>query len=444
MFTEQEYWNPLLETLPQERIRRLQFKKFKRIFQWAYDHSKFHRALYEKAGIKPADIRSFDDIRHVPKVEKAMMQDIQRKPPFPYGDALCVPLEEVTIFHQTSGTTGQPIYQPDTWADWEWFGESWAFILWAQGYRPTDRVFIPFGYNVFVAFWAGHYAAEKLGCEVVPGGVLDTKARVLKIQELEPTAMMGTPTYMLSMAATARDKLGIDPSTLSIEKITCAGEPGASIPSTKKRMEEAWGAKVYDHAGATEIGAWSYECTAQPGGMHVNEAFFLVEIEDVDTGAIIDEPGKRGKMIITALDRQAQPCVRFDSKDIIEWASETCPCGRSFRVIQGGVVGRADDITKVKGVLLAPSAIEEVVRGIDGLSDEYEVVVDKKGDVDKISLKVELLPDHANQRDKIEAQLVDQLRLKTNLRYDLEFKEYNTLPRYEVKAKRFKDLREKH
>jgi len=331
MFTEQEYWNPLLETLPQERIRRLQFKKFKRIFQWAYDHSKFHRALYEKAGIKPADIRSFDDIRHVPKVEKAMMQDIQRKPPFPYGDALCVPLEEVTIFHQTSGTTGQPIYQPDTWADWEWFGESWAFILWAQGYRPTDRVFIPFGYNVFVAFWAGHYAAEKLGCEVVPGGVLDTKARVLKIQELEPTAMMGTPTYMLSMAATARDKLGIDPSTLSIEKITCAGEPGASIPSTKKRMEEAWGAKVYDHAGATEIGAWSYECTAQPGGMHVNEAFFLVEIEDVDTGAIIDEPGKRGKMIITALDRQAQPCVRFDSKDIIEWASETCPCGPEFQ-----------------------------------------------------------------------------------------------------------------
>ncbi len=444
MFTEQEYWNPVLETLSQERVRNLQFKKFKRILQWAHEHSKFHRSLYENAGIRPDDIRSFDDIRHVPKVEKAMMRDIQRKAPFPYGDALCVPLEEVAEFHQTSGTTGQPIYQPDTWPDWEWFVESWAFILWAQGYRPADRVFIPFGYNVFVAFWAGHYAAEKIGCEVVPGGVLDTKARVLKIQELEATAMMGTPTYILSMAATARDKLGIDPSALSIEKITCAGEPGASIPSTKKRMEEAWGAKVYDHAGATEIGAWSYECTAQSGGMHVNEALFLVEIEDVETGEIIDEPGRRGKMIITALDRQAQPCIRFDSKDIIEWASEPCPCGRSFRVVKGGVVGRADDITKVKGVLLAPSAIEEVVRGIDGLSDEYEVVVDKKGDVDKISLKVELLPESVNQRDKIEAQLVDQLRLKTNLRYDLEFKEYGTLPRYEVKAERFKDLRKRH
>ncbi|UCF58186.1 MAG: phenylacetate--CoA ligase family protein [Deltaproteobacteria bacterium] len=441
---EQEYWNPILETLSEERLRNLQFKKFKRILQWAYDHSKFHRSLYEKAGIKPDDIRSFDDVRHVPKVQKSSMRDIQRKEPFPYGDALCVPLEDVSEFRQTSGTTGQPVYQPDTWQDWEWWAESWSFILWAQGYRPTDRVFIPFGYNVFVAFWAGHYAAEKIGCEVVPGGVLDTKARILKIQELEATAMMATPTYVLGMAATAKDKMGIDPSTLSINKITCAGEPGASLPSTKRRMEEAWGAKVYDHAGATEIGAWSYECKAQSGGMHVNEALFLVEIEDVETGEIIDEPERRGNMIITALDRQAQPCVRFDSKDIIEWASEPCPCGRSFRLIKGGVLGRADDITKVKGVLLAPSAIEEVVRGIDGLGNEYEVVVDKKGDVDQITLKVEILPEGKAQRDKIESQLIDQLRLKTNLRYNLEFQEYGTLPRYEVKAKRFKDLREKH
>ena len=444
MIEAQDYWNPVLETLPQEKLRDLQLKKFRKIFQWAYDHSKFHRALYEKAGTRPDDIRSFDDIRHVPKVEKAMMRGIQQKEPFPYGDALCVPLEEVTVFHQTSGSTGQPIYQPDTWEDWEWFVECWAYILWAQGYRPSDRVFIPFGYNVFVAFWAGHYAAEKIGCEVVPGGVLDTKARILKIQELEATAMMATPTYVLGMAATARNKMGIDPSSLTINKITCAGEPGASIPSTKKRMEEAWGAKVYDHAGATEIGAWAYECLAQSGGMHALEGLFLVEIEDVETGEIIDEPGRRGKMIITALDRLAQPCVRFDSKDIIEWDPEPCPCGRTFRLIKGGVVGRADDITKVKGVLLAPSAIEEVVRAIDGLGDEYEVVVDKVGDVDRITLKIELLPENEGQRRSIEAQLVDQLRLKTNLRYNLEFHDYGTLPRYEVKAKRFKDLRVSH
>lgn len=437
------YWNPVLETLPLEKIQSLQLKKFKRIFEWTYTRSRFHRGLYEKAGIQPEDIQSMDDVKKVPKVEKGDMRSIQGKAPFPYGDALCVPLEDVSQFRQTSGTTGQPVYQPDTWQDWEWWAECWSYILWAQGYRPRDRVFIPFGYNIFVAFWAGHYAAEKIGCEVVPGGVLDTQSRVLKIQELNATAMMGTPTYMLGMAETARSKMNIDPSALTIEKITCAGEPGASIPSTKKRMETAWGANVYDHAGATEIGAWSFECSEQPGGMHVNEAFFLVEIEDIDTGEIISESGRRGKMVITALDREAQPCVRFDSKDIIEWSAEPCSCGRTSRLIKGGVVGRADDITKVKGVLLAPSSIEEVVRDIDGLADEYEVLVSKSGDADQITLKVEMIPELKGRQEDMAAQLTNQLRLKTNLRFDLEFHDFGSLPRYEVKARRFKDKRKK-
>ena len=438
---EQNYWNPIIETLPREKIQRLQLKKFQKIFKWAYDHSKFHRRLYDEAGLKPEDIRSFADIERVPTVEKSMMRDIQGKDPFPYGDALCVPLEDVTVFRQTSGTTGQPVYQPDTWQDWEWWMECWSYILWAQGYRPRDRVFIPFGYNIFVAFWAGHYAAEKIGCEVIPGGVLDTKARILKIQELKATAMMGTPTYILGMAETARLKMNIDPAKLSITRITCAGECGASIPSTKKRLEDAWGAKVFDHAGATEIGAWSFECQDQPGGMHVNEAFFLVEIADVETGEIIEEPGRRGKMIITALDRQAQPCVRFDSKDVIMWHDHQCSCGRTYRMIKGGIIGRADDITKVKGVLLAPTAIEEVVRGIPQLSDEYEVVVSKKGATDDIMLKVELRPEAEGARPEVERILRDQLRLKTNLGYVIEFHSYGSLPRYEGKAKRFKDTR---
>jgi phenylacetate-CoA ligase len=438
------YWNPVLETLPQEKLKELQLKKFKRIFGWAYEKSKFHRSLYDQAGIKPDDVRTFDDIKKVPKVEKSMMRPIQRKDPFPYGDALCVPLEEVVIFRQTSGTTGQPVYQPDTWADWEWWSESWAHILYAQGYRRTDRVFLPFGYNIFVAFWAAHYAAEKLGCEVVPGGVLDTEARILKMQELRVNGFMATPTYVLGIADTAKNKMNIDPRSLGIKKITCAGEPGASIPATKKRMEEAWGAKVYDHAGATEIGAWGYECDEQPGGLHVNEGLFLVEIEDVDTGEIITAPGKRGKMIITALDRIAQPCVRFDSKDLIEWADYTCSCGRTYRIAKGGVVGRADDITKVKGVLLAPSAIEEVVRSFAELSDEFEVIVTKRGDIDDIALKIEIRTEHEGDKEGILARLKDQLRVNTNLGYKIEVHPFGTLPRYDVKAKRFKDLRDKH
>ena len=149
-------------------------------------------------------------------------------------------------------------------------------------------------------------------------------------------------------------------------------------------------------------------------------------------------------MVITTFDRFAHPCIRFDSKDVIEWNPiEKCECGRTFRLLKGGVIGRADDITKVKGVLLAPTAIEEVVRGIPELSDEYEVIVTKKGDIDDITLKVEITPDFKHNAEAVEQKLVQQLRLKTGLRYNLEFHDYGTLTRYDVKAKRFKDLRHK-
>ena len=164
------YWNPILETLPRERLRTLQVKKFKRILEWAYANSPFYRQLYKDAGIEPGDILTYDDIKKVPTTDKGMLREVQKNPPFPYGNMLAVPLSEVTTFRQTSGTTGTPVYQADTWQDWEWWAECWAYILYAQGYRDTHRLFLPFGYNIFVAFWACHYGAEKLGAEVVPGG----------------------------------------------------------------------------------------------------------------------------------------------------------------------------------------------------------------------------------------------------------------------------------
>jgi len=439
-----EYWNPILETLPREKLRQLQFKKFKEIFNWAYDNSRFYHKLYSDAGIEPGDLKIYEDIKKVPKMEKAMMRTAQGegKDPFPYGDILSVPLEQVTAYRQTSGTTGQPVYQADTWQDWELSTEAYAYALYAQGYRASDRIFLPFGYNIFIAFWAYHYAGEKLGCEVVPGGVLNTEARILKIQELKATAMGATPTYVLGMAETAR-KMGIDPpKDLLIRKITVAGEPGGSIPATRKRMEDAWGAKVFDQVGSTEIGHWGWECRFQ-SGLHVNEALYLVEIEDTDTGEPIEKPGKRGKMVVTTFNRMAQPCIRFDVKDMIQWNSRQCDCGRTFRLLDGGIMGRADDITKVKGVLLSPTAIEEVVRDIPQLSNEYQVVVTKKGDIDNITLKVEILPEYKNDEAAIRTVLVDQLRVKTNLGYNIEFHEYESLPRSQAKSRRFQDQRPK-
>ncbi|MCX6013812.1 MAG: phenylacetate--CoA ligase family protein, partial [Chloroflexi bacterium] len=266
-------------------------------------------------------------------------------------------------------------------------------------------------------------------------------ARILKMKQLKATAFLATPTYVLNMSEIAKTKLGIDPKDLCIQKITVAGEPGGSIPNTKKRMEEAWGAKVYDHVGATEIGAWSYECTSQ-SGLHINEALFLVEIEDTVTGELITGPGRPGKMVITALDRIAQPCIRFDSNDLIQWSNDKCECGRTFRLIKGGVLGRVDDITKVKGVLFSPSSIEEVIRSLPECGNEYEIIVKKVGNVDDITVRVELCcvpPD----LDLLKIKLNDMLRLKTNLRCNIDFCQNGSLPRYEGKAKRFKDLRNK-
>jgi phenylacetate-CoA ligase len=437
---DNEYWNPVLETMPQEKLQKLQLKKFKEIFTWAYERSKFYRKLYKDAGIEPGDIRSFDDIRKVPKIEKSMLRGAQGKDPFPYGDILCVPLDQVTAYHQTSGTTGQPVYQADTWQDWELSTEAYAYALYAQGYRAGDRLFLPFGYNIFIAFWSYHYAAEKLGCEVVPGGVLDTSARILKMQELRCVGMGATPTYILGMADTAR-KMGLNPpKDLFIRKITVAGEPGGSIPATRKRMEDAWGAKVYDQVGSTEIGHWGYSCRQQ-AGLHVNEGLYLVEIEDIETGKPIEGPGKRGKMVVTNLSRMAQPCIRFDVKDIIQYNARTCDCGRTYRLLEGGVQGRADDITKVKGVLLSPAAIEEVVRNAPQLGDEYVVVVTKKGDIDDITLKVEIKPEYKKDEAAIKAKLTDQLRITTNLGYNIEFHEFGSLPRSQAKSRRFQDMR---
>ncbi|MEW5920742.1 MAG: phenylacetate--CoA ligase family protein [Bacillota bacterium] len=434
------YWNPLLETLPRDQLKALQFKKFKRILNWGYENSKLYRRIYDKAGFHPEDLKTWEDISRVPTSQKEDYLTAQAKEPWPYGDSLCVPLEKVTEYHQTSGTTAQPVYQPDTWQDWELLNEMWAYILWAQGFRNTDRVFIPFGYNVFIAYWQGHYACEKIGCEVVPGGILSTEERLLKIKELKATALMGTPTYILNMADVCRNKLKMDPGELGIKRILCAGEPGANVPATKKRIEEVWNARVYDHVGGTETGGWSYECTFQPGGVHVNEALCLVELVDLENGEPIEELNKPGKIIITTFDRLAQPCIRFDSKDVSMWG-EACACGRTFRILKGGIHGRTDHITKIKGVLFSPVSVEEVVRGIPELGNEYELIVEKKGDNDVITLKVELSPDKGATRELVQPELVRQLRLKTNLAYNIEFHEFGSLPRYQVKAKRFKDLR---
>ncbi len=230
-----EYWNPFTETLPRETLTKLELRNLRNLLGYAKAHAAFYRDTYND--INPADIRSLDDVRSLPFIDKEDLRAAQEEQePFPFGTILGVPLEEVSAFRQTSGTTGRPVYVPESSESWQWRVEVWCHILWMAGFRDTDRVFIPFGYNVYVAFWEGHYAAEKMGCEVVPGGALDTRGRINKMLEVKATASMNTPTYGLHMAEVASN-MGIDPREIGIKRmdeITLNVEPQEGIGVDKR------------------------------------------------------------------------------------------------------------------------------------------------------------------------------------------------------------------
>lgn len=438
-------WNPIFETLPPELMEKVQVKRFKRIFQHAYEHSPFYRRLYQEAGVSVDDIRSLADVARVPMTTKTQFQEAQRDgKDFPYGDLLAVPLEEVTQYHQTTGTTGKPVRFADTWMDWECYAENWAMIMACRGLTRRDRVYVPFPYHLFIAFWGGHYGVEKLGAEVVPGGQTSTEQRVREMMELRCTATMCTPTYALRMAEIA-NKIGIDPrKDIPVRMIFCAGEPGASVPATKRRIEEAWDAKVYDHCGATEAPLWAFECEQQQG-LHINEANYLVEILDPMTLEPVG-PGETGTVVVTNLIRRAMPSIRFDLKDLTKPAmhQEPCACGCTWRMIEGGIIGRRDDITKVRGVLFSPTSVEQVVRDMPQLGDEFEIVVTREDGYDRILVAVEIIPECRHDTENIVPELLRELRNGTQLRCEVEVREFGSLERYEVKSKRFKDLRARH
>lgn len=435
-----DMWNPLLETLPREKLEQLQLRKFREQCTYAYEHSPFYRRKFDEAGIDPSAIETFEDVRRVPTTAKAELRAAQQSEPFPYGDLLAVDPEEVTDYHQTSGTTGEPVRQADAWRDWEWWGDCWATVLWAQGIRPDDRVFFPFSYNVFVAFWAAHYACERIGAEVVPGGNLSSAQRVRKMDELDVTAFMSTPTYALRLAEVAEEE-GFDPDEMAVERIVCAGEPGASIPGTKDRIESRWDAAVFDHAGATESGAWGYAAESTDElGLYLNEGMFLIEVLD-DAGDPVD-PGERGEIVITPLDRKAQPYIRFRLCDEIELA-ESPDETRTYRFAKGGVLGRTDDLTKVNGVLLSPTAIEDVVRSFDLVADEYRVHIGEheSKDIDTITLIAEVSPDTDLDEAEIASELGKELKQATSLGFRIDLREFESLDRPELKADRLKDER---
>ena len=430
------YWNPFLETLPREKLVQIELKNFRAILDYAKKRAPFVREKFRD--ISPNDIKTVKEVRALPLIDKEDLRAAQEgKEPFPFGDILGVDIGAVNDFRQTSGTTGRPVYVPETYESWQWRIEVWCHILWMAGFRETDRVFVPFGYNVYVAFWEGHYAAEKLGCMVIPGGALDTKGRINKMLEVKATALLNTPTYGLHMAETAR-KMGIDPKDIGIKKMVCAGEP---LPqATRKMLENLWGARVYNHIGGTEPCGWASMCEERTG-LHVIEPFFLVEILDMETLSREVEPGEMGVAVVTPLGRHSFPIIRFNTKDIVRRGEDGCPCGRTSMVLSE-VVGRLDDLRKIRGVLFTPVTVEEVLRREFPIVGEYEIIVERKGAMDEVSLKIELQEEVGpSSVAELVKKLRERLKMKTNLRFNILCASPGELPRYTLKSRRFKDLR---
>jgi phenylacetate-CoA ligase len=296
-------------------------------------------------------------------------------------------------------------------------------VLRGAGVTAADRVFVPFSFGLFIGFWAGFEGARALGALAIPGGGQDSPARLASLEALGATVLLCTPSYALHLVEVARER-GIDPAKLPVRVTVHAGEPGAAIPAVRARIEEGWGARAYDHAGMTEMGAYGYECGEQ-AGLHVNEAEFIAEIVDPVSGVPADD----GELVLTNLGRAGSPVIRYRTGDHVRRAATPCPCGRTFLRLEGGILGRLDDMLIVRGVNVFPSAIEGIVRRFPAV-DEFRIEVFRDGELDEARVLVELDDDRGVRA------VQEALRAGLGLRLDVRRVPPGSLPRFELKARR--------
>lgn len=343
---------------------------------------------------------------------------------------LTYPLDQYTRFHRTSGTRGRPVVVVDTPRDWNWWTDCWQYSLDAADITAADRVLMAFRYGPQIGFWSAHDALLERGVMVLPGGGLKARARLELIASGGATALFCTPTYALHLAAVAEER-GINPASLGVRCIVVAGEPGGSVPATRARIETAWDAQVIDHSGATEVGPWGYG-DAEGRGLRVIETEFIAEFLSVDT----DKPAAAGELahlVITSLGRPGAPIIRYRTGDLVRPRWETDDPNR-FVLLEGGVLGRTDNMMIVRGVNIFPSSVEQILHGFPEVV-EYRLTARRVGTKDQLLVDVE---DRLNRPQRI----ADELRLRLGLKVNVRTVPLGSLPRNEDLAKRFIDERD--
>ena len=438
-----EFWNPKNETLPREELQSLQLLKLRRMCEWAYANSPFHQRKFDVAGFKPEQLKTLNDIRRIPfMTREEWMESLIEKPMF--GDLLATDPINAIRYHLTSGTSGRtPIRVLDSMKDWDWISEMWCYGLWGFGIRPEDTVYFAFGYGSFIGFWGAHYACEKMGALVIPGGAQTSENRIKQIIEMGATTVCSTPTYALHLWQKATE-MGIDLAKEgNVNKLICSGEPAGSIPAVKRQLEEAWGAKCGDTAGMTELGTiMIFECSHQPGGTHIIEDHFIEEVLDPAS----DEPvgyNELGERVVTSFGRGFIPVIRYRTKDMVmKVPSSTCTCGRTWDLYDGGIRGRWDDMKLIRGTNVYPGAVEAIVREYTAI-DEFQIYVWRKDDLqDEITINLEIKPGFEAEWPELGEQLAKDLAsAHEGLRFTIQRMDHGYLPRFELKARRLVDAR---
>ena len=432
------YLEPRLERASRADMTRRQLRRLREQVAHAARHSPFYRRKLRGLRPDPAKLRTLDDLRRLPFTTKDELKDNQAAHP-PWGDVLAVPFAEVLRVHLTSATTGRPLAFLDTAADWYGFYHSYARSLHAFGVRKADMVMAAFSYGPWIGYWSGFHAAQDLGCLVYPVGGLSTEQRLDALLTYPITVLGCTPSYALFLAEAAAKK-GVDLAKDTKLRITWhTGEPGASIPATKQKIETAFGARAYDLPGLTEIAAWGFECDARAGLTHVHEDYVYPEVLDEQDRPV--KPGERGELVFTSLYRKAMPLLRYRTRDVVQLADRRCPCGRTLVAFEGGVLARLDDMKKVRGIIVYPRRIEELVRPHRDV-DEFQIVFRRRDGLDDILVRLDPSPALAlDERARLGEALAKDLQLGLGIRVSVEVGDPGSLPRWDHKARRVTDER---
>ena len=430
----QEDLGSFTESLGRAALADIQLRRLQLMLGGILGRNRFYSRKLGAAGLnRPEQLRTFEDLRRLPfttKQELAADQLSNR----PYGTNLTFPAETYTKIHQTSGTTGEPLRCLDTDDSWKWWTECWASVYRAAGVTAMDRIFFAFSFGPFIGFWSGYDGARLIGALTFPGGGMSSVQRARAIAINDISVLVCTPTYALHLAEVAEQE-GIDLAASNVRVTIHAGEPGASIPSTKARIEKAWGARCYDHVGATEVGAWGFECMEQ-SGVHVNEGEFIAEVIDPNTG----EPDDDGELVITNLGRLGMPVIRYRTGDRVKRAAEPCPCGRTYGRFVGGVIGRVDDVMIVRGVNVYPSALENLIRQVPEVG-EFAVEVFRIEEMDQLDIRIEV---PSGNEESVAGEVAKEIHAALGIRAHVNPVPVGTLPRFDLKARRFKDNRQLH